>query len=71
MYYNRPTKEAAETVTDIERASTNVYKFTVAYQDEKWVVTEAKSYHSSIGNKWYDRDTKDIYEELRCKYEKH
>lgn len=70
FYYDRPTKETAEAVTDIKRVSIEVYKFTVAYQDEKWVVTEAKSYSSVLG-KWFNRDTKDIYTELKCAYEKH
>lgn len=69
-YYGRSTKEAAESVSNIERTSTDIYKFTVAYQDDKWVVTDAKKYSRLLGE-WFNTNTKDIFEVLKCKYEKH
>lgn len=70
VYKDFPTKEAAEATNDIVRYTPVVYKFIVAYQDDKWVVTDAKKYNSVLGE-WFTLDTKDIFVILKCEYDAH
>ena len=69
-FIEMPSKEEAEKATNIAKVSTDNYKYKLIYQNGKWTVSEAQKY-DSILNKWFKLSTKDIYEELKCKYDSH
>jgi hypothetical protein len=60
VYEDCATKEEAEKTTAINYTTTFKYKFTVAYQDNNWVVTKVQS------DNW-DTKTMGIYETLKYK----
>lgn len=71
FYRHAATRELAEITTDIDKVTTDVtYKFTVAFQDGNWNVTSAVMYDPFLG-RWFNTKTLDVFEELRCKDEKH
>lgn len=63
------TKEAAAATKITTRSIKNKYKFELRYQNDKWVVTGAQDYDSSLGQ-WFDGE-KNILKALSCKDENH
>lgn len=53
FYRIKSSKDAAEVSNDIDFNSKEIYYLTLAYQKEKWVVTEAKSYDFRL-REWED-----------------
>ncbi|MBP2649514.1 MAG: hypothetical protein H6Q74_339 [Firmicutes bacterium] len=64
------TQQEAEASKDVVQTTTDNYKFTLTYQAGQWIITDAQKYDSLL-NKWFTINTKDLYEELKCKYENH
>jgi hypothetical protein len=65
-FASRPTREAAEAATDGGYTVTNIYRFSIAYQNNTWVVTEAQQYDTFF-KKW-KTCTRDLYLNLSCLY---
>ena len=70
FYQPYPTKPEAEASDKIAQTMSDIYKFTLAYQNGQWIVTDAKKYDSQL-NQWFNTNTTDIFAELSCKYEQH
>lgn len=69
FYQHRDSKESAANDTNINRYVTETYRFTIAYQDNQWVVTDSKINNNLI-DKWYDW-SKDIFASLKCSDDKY
>ena len=69
FYKKRTTKETAAKETGINHTVSNKYKFMLAYQNKKWLVTSAKDFDSSL-KQWFDSE-KNIIKALSCSDDKH
>ncbi|KAF0216763.1 MAG: hypothetical protein FD174_3586 [Geobacteraceae bacterium] len=69
VYYNTsdkfPTKKTAEQATTYKVHSIQTFKITLAYQENKWVVTDAHFKSSSLDSV-IKQDKLSIYENLKC-----
>lgn len=70
FYKGYPNQQDAEATDAIDHTTGDNYKFTIAFQDEKWVVTDSKEFSTLLG-KWFATDSKDIFQNLKCPYPKH
>ena len=64
FYEHNPNKGIASESEIINFTSSSTYKFTIAYQNDNWVVTSAKEYDHFL-DKIYDSST-DIIKTLSC-----
>lgn len=63
-YRHCSSKERARESSIIVNSTESIFKFTIEYQDDKWVVTKAMEYVGSLDKRY--ESGKDIFIDLEC-----